>query len=187
MTDQWVILDGFDGDRRTADAIGGTLRERLESMGKQYTAFRISDLHIAPCRSCGACGYKSPGKCVVNDDLHQILRAVAPCSVLVFLSPIRFGGYASKLKMALEKFMNLGSPYFTVTQGKLLHRLRYPAKALLSIGVTEGERVAEAETFQLLVRRNAQNLQCWRHKAVVLQPAALEAELNGVLEEVLPW
>lgn len=187
----WVILDGFDGDSPVAARVGQLLRSRLEQTGTRHRYFRLHEMNIAACRSCGGCGYKSPGKCVMADDIHEILRAVAPSDVVVFLSPIRFGGYSSALKKALERFMVLGMPYYIVWDGYLLHPMRYGEKALLSIGVTESDLEGQAEAFRLLVKRNARNLLCRHSRAVVVErsagPAAVDAAVGSALEEALAW
>lgn len=186
---EWVILDGLDRETGLNERISRTLTSRLAQAGMPYTYFRMDELKIAPCRSCGACGYKSPGKCVINDDLHGILRVVARSGVLVFLSPIRFGGYSSCLKKALERFMNLGMPYYTVHKGHLLHPMRYGEKSVLSIGVKEADVAGEDETFRLLLERNARNLLSPHQRAVILNPADAEVEpaLGQALEVALQW
>ena len=184
----WVILDGFDRPSTAAEQILALLRDRLQQAAKRYEIFPLAKMNLASCRSCGACGYKSPGKCVVNDHLHGILRAVAPSRVLVFLSPVRFGGYSYPLKKTTEKFMTLGMPYYSVPGGRLMHALRYDAKSLLTIGVTEADVAGQEECFRLLSRRNANNLQSPHHRSVIVRPwDSVQAEVAPLLEEALPW
>jgi multimeric flavodoxin WrbA len=187
----WTILDGFDHDNMIGTYVGTLLRHRLDQAGKRHAYFKLNAMKLTACRSCGACGYKSPGKCVVADDHHEIMRAAAASSVLVYLSPIRFGGYTSPLKMATEKFMNLGLPYYMVRKGQLLHRMRYGEKALMTIGVTEADVAGQEDTFRLLGRRNAKNLACQHHLSMVMRPSAAlaeaEAALDATLKEALAW
>lgn len=187
----WTILDGFADQDRTGTYVGTLLRHRLDQAGKWHAYFKLSTMKLTACRSCGACGFKSPGKCVVADDHHELMRAAAASSVLVYLSPVRFGGYSSPLKIATEKFMNLGLPYYMVRKGQLLHRMRYGEKSLMTIGVTEGDVSGQEEAFRLLGRRNAKNLVCRHHRSVVLQPAETladaEAAIDAALGEALAW
>ncbi|MDF2631275.1 MAG: NADPH-dependent reductase [Symbiobacteriaceae bacterium] len=187
----WAILDGFEGETGTGANVGALLRSRLDQAGKQYAYLKLSEKVLTACRSCGACSYKSPGKCVVADDHHEVMRAAAASNVLVYLSPVRFGGYSSRLKIATEKFMNLGLPYYMVRRGQLLHRMRYGEKSLLTIGVTEMNLAGQEDAFRLLGRRNAKNLVCRQHRSLVLQPsdtwADAEAAIDGALKEALTW
>lgn len=183
----WTILDGFDREDPTGTYVGTLLRQRLDQAGKRHAYFKLRTMNLAACRSCGACGYRSPGKCVVADDHHELMRAAAASSVLVYLSPVRFGGYSSSLKMATEKFMNLGLPYYMVRKGQLLHRMRYGEKSLLTIGVTEAAVAGQEEAFRLLGRRNAKNLVCRHHRSMVLQPSEMWADFDAALGEALTW
>lgn len=149
-----VILDAMEGKNN----ISLILKEKLQA-DKALAYFKLEDMNVAPCRSCGACGFKSPGKCVVNDDSHKILEAIAKGTVLVMLTPIRFGGYSSTLKKAVDKFMNLCLPSYAVKQGHLVHPARYGSKSIVAIGISEGDSREQEESFKKLAENNALNLQ----------------------------
>jgi multimeric flavodoxin WrbA len=149
-----VILDAMEG----INNISIVLKEKLQA-DKALAYFKLEDMNVAPCRSCGACGFKSPGKCVVNDDSHKILEAIAKGNVLVMLTPIRFGGYSSTLKKAVDKFMNLCLPSYTVKHGHLVHPARYGSKSIVAIGINEGDSGEQEESFKKLIENNALNLQ----------------------------
>lgn len=123
--------------------------------------------------------------------MHGILRAVASSSVVVPLTPVRFGGYSSQLKKATGKFMVLGTPYYTVRKGHLLHPMLYGDKSLFGIGVIEANLTGQEEAFRLLVERNAMNIQSPHNKAVFLKPSdtrvGMEEKISSVLEEMLRW
>lgn len=172
-----VVLDAMENDNGMPEIIKHALRE----MGKDISHFRLKDLNILPCRSCGACGFKSPGKCVAMDDTHDIFKAAAKCSLLVMITPIRFGGYSSCLKKAVDKIANLCLPSYTVKYGHLLHPPRYGNKSLLGIGVMEVNSKDREESFKRLVENNALNLQ-YRHKALVFETAADKGKIKHEIE-----
>jgi multimeric flavodoxin WrbA len=116
-----VILDAMEGD----NIISSNLKEQLMETDKELISFELRNMNILPCRSCGASSFKSPGKCVVKDDSHEVLGAIAKGNMLVMLTPIRFGGYNSTLKKAVDKFMNLCLPSYAVKHGHLVHPARY--------------------------------------------------------------
>jgi len=47
---------------------------------------------------CFGCWNKTPGTCVMKDDSAKIAKAVVNSDLLIFLTPITFGGYSSELK-----------------------------------------------------------------------------------------
>ena len=177
-----VILDAMEGK----NSISIILKEKLQA-GNELAYFKLEDMNVAPCRSCGACGFKSPGKCVVNDDSHKILEAIARGNVLVMLTPIRFGGYSSTLKKAVDKFMNLCLPSYAVKHGHLVHPARYGSKSIVAIGINEGDSKEQEESFKKLTENNALNLQASCETIVFKASGDIEliaGEISRLFKEV---
>lgn len=178
-----VILDAMDDKNN----ISNILEETLKDTGQDITSFKLRNLNIMPCRSCGACGFKSPGKCVIQDDSHEVLRAVAKCNTFIMLTPVRFGGYASDLKKIVDKFMTLGLPLYTVKQGHLLHPMRYGSKFIVGIGVYDGDPKDREECFSRLVENNAFNMQS-EYRTLILRPSGdrekIKQEIISLIREV---
>ncbi len=178
-----VILDAMEGGNN----ISSNLKEVLTDTGNEIISFELKNMNILPCRSCGACGFKSPGKCVLQDDSHEILRAIARCSTFIMLTPIRFGGYTSTLKKAVDKFMSLGLPLYEVKNGHLLHPARYGSKCIIGIGVYDGDSKDQETCFSRLVENNALNLQS-SYRTLILKPSydaeKLKQEISSLLKEV---
>jgi hypothetical protein len=178
-----AILDGSVKENR----IAGTLKSLVENTGGEVSCFKLEEMQILPCRSCGSCGTRTPGLCVIEDQMQEVLPAIAHCQLLVFISSVTFGGYSYQLKKAVDRLMVLGYPLYVVKGGHLLHPMRYGRKCLLGIGQINPGRTAEEENFRLLVARNAMNMQdtC---QTLILDPksdaAALESELGGILGQV---
>ena len=178
-----VILDAFDQH----NGIVGTAVTLLEEKG-HLAYFKLGDMNIQPCRGCGACGFKSPGRCVIKDDVHDIMKAIAQCDMMVKLTPIRFGSYSARLKSMVDRLSPLGLPLYLVKKGKLLHPMRYNKKKLLAIGLLEGELKGEGENFKALVEANAWNMQTSSHSALVFKASDdepfIRSSLSNVLQEV---
>lgn len=150
----FVILDGFK-DNSPVESI---LRKKLDENKTAYDYFKLNNMNILPCKSCGSCGDRTPGRCVLDDDIAVIMKAVAKSSTLIFLSPIRYGGYSSTLKKIVDRLMLIGLPLYMVKDGHLLHPMRYDIKFLLGIGEIDKELVGQDSCFKLLVERNAMNM-----------------------------
>lgn len=178
-----VLLDAMEEE----NIVSIKLKERLLKAESGLECFSLKDMEIQPCRSCGACGYKSPGKCVVKDDSHQMLRAIAGCDMYMILTPISFGGYNSVLKKAVDKFMNLALPCYMVKNGRLLHPDRYGRKLMAVVGIAGSASQEQEKSFRKLVEHNAFNLNA-AHDTIVLDTpvdvAKLEQEIDRLLKEV---
>lgn len=184
----WVILDGSESKNDSISNIKNILTRMIKQRGDSYCYFNLNDMNILPCRSCGACAYHTPGKCIVDDNMPDIIRAIASSSCIVLLTPIVFGGYSFQLKKAVDKFSLMAVPLFIVKEGHLLHPTRYGYKSIISIGTTEKNIKGETENFRLLLERNALNMQCPYHKALIFNKSEenqeIEYEILNMLKEV---
>lgn len=150
-----VIYDGFESDHQLVHILTQVLTEQ----GIAFSHLRLRNMQILPCRSCGSCGLHTPGKCALKDQTEEMMKATAPSNKIILLTPIRFGGYSSQLKKAMDKWMLLGLPLYFAKNGRLFHPSRYGHKTLLAIGLAENSSPGENNNFLLTVERNAQNLQ----------------------------
>ncbi len=161
-----VILDGFEEE----NLIGAILKKMFKEKGKKFSYFKLKDINILPCRSCGACAYKTPGKCVFEDDMANIIRAFAKSDVMIMLTPISFGGYSSQLKKALDKFVAVGVPLYIVKDGHMLHPMRYDSKLIIGIGTVLKDVKGVENNFRTLVERNGLNMQCTQ-RTLIFKPS----------------
>lgn len=171
-----VVLDGMENQNPIENILKELLGDRAEAL-----YFKLKDMNILPCKSCGACGYKNVGKCVFYDDSHEILRALAPCDMMIIVTPIRFGGYGSQLKKAFDKFGLLAIPTFMVKERHLLHPPRYGTKSLLAIGLMEEGSKAHEECFRTLVANNGLNLQ-YKHKTLIFKASEEGTKIKSEIE-----
>jgi len=175
-----VILDGF----KEENIIGTVLKKMFEEKGKEFSYFKLKDMNILPCRSCGACSYKTPGKCVFEDDMANVIRAFAKSDVMIMLTPIRFGGYSSQLKKALDKFVAVGVPLYMVKDGHMLHPMRYDSKLIIGIGMALKDLKGAENNFRTLVERNGLNMQCTQ-KTLIFKSSDDIRKIKHEIEDVL--
>ncbi len=167
-----VVLDGS----RNAEGqdVLAALTAALGEAGCGTEVIALREKTIAPCLGCFGCWVKTPGECVIDDDGRQVARAVARCDLLVYFTPVTFGGVSSQLKKALDRLIPNISPFFARVQGETHHQRRYPrCPSLIGLGVLPTpNREAEA-IFKTLVESNAVNFRSPRTAAAV---ATLDGE-----------
>ncbi len=150
-----VILDGTQGD----DVVSRHLREYAEARDIPVTRFALADMILAPCLGDFECWTKTPGLCRTKDGVQDIARAVRTASLVVFLTPIRFGGYSAHLKKAVDRLIGLVHPNFHERDGLTRHQPRYANYApFLVIGIAQGDLGDAERTFNELAMGNAVNL-----------------------------
>lgn len=160
-----VILDAFE----TENDIGVILKKQLGVRGQKFSYFKLRDMNIKRCLACGSCADRTPGRCVIKDDMEQAFSAIAKGEWLFMLTPLRFGGYSSRLKLAMDRFMVFGLPLYYVKDGILFHHTRYGHKKLIAIAASEKNIEGREENFSRTVAQNAANLS-YSAKALVIKP-----------------
>jgi hypothetical protein len=110
---------------------------------------------------CFGCWIKTPGVCVIDDAGRDIARRMIHSDVVVYLTPLMFGGYSSELKKAIDRSIPNISPLFRLMKREVHHAKRYPRNPRLAgIGICSNGPVDpdEEDLFETLVGRNAINL-----------------------------
>ena len=130
----------------------------FENNDIEITHFKLKDMNILPCTSCGSCGLITPGQCVLKDDIEQVIKAISHSQGMIFVTPIRFGGYSSTMKKVIDRFMLLGLPLYIYKDGHFLHPMRYDLKWLIGIGVNEKEKEDQVKSFKKLIAHNSLNM-----------------------------
>ena len=98
-----VILDGTRDGREVESAAREMLLSEVESRASEVTTFPLREMDIRHCLGCFGCWIKTPGECVIDDDAREIARAVSQSDLVVYLTPVTFGGYSSELKKTLDR------------------------------------------------------------------------------------
>jgi multimeric flavodoxin WrbA len=179
-----VILDGTQGDV----GVGAHLRASAEARGLTVTHFRLAEMTLAPCLGDFECWTKTPGRCRTQDGVQDIAPAVRAAGLVVFLTPVRFGGYSADLKKAVDRLIGLVHPYFHDQEGLTRHQPRYAGyPPFLFIGIAEQDLGDAEHTFNEVAMGNAVNLIApgCRARILALADPAWRAQLDDTLARVL--
>jgi len=164
-----VIFNGAKEDDPAIKAIEKTIADQLTKEKWEVEPLELRDMKIANCAGCFGCWVKTPGTCVIDDEGRETTRKAFQSDLLVWLTPVTFGGYSSELKKALDRIIPILLPYFQIYHGQIHHEMRYKKyPKLLVIGVQEPD-VNYEETFMELAERNMLNFRPPAHAASVFQ------------------
>ena len=106
---------------------------------------------------------------MINDYGREATRKAIQSDLLMWLTPITFGGYSSELKKALDRTIPILLPYFEVHQGQIHHKMRYDKYPKLVVIGTEPLNAEYEETFKALTERNTLNLRPPKHATGIFQ------------------
>lgn len=167
-----VILNGSLLNQIQLMPIQRILIEELSREGWSVESILLHQQDIKSCIGCFRCWNTTPGICtgVRKDDAEEITKKVINSELVVFLTPLTFGGYSSELKKIIERFLCLLQPGVTTVQGETHHLKRYDRyPSVLAIATTEKVNEEEAQLFKILVDRHSLNFYPPKHRAEVFQ------------------
>lgn len=188
-----VILDGTTGEAQARRI----LEMAAAREGTRVTHIALADIVLAPCTGDFECWLKTPGLCRTQDQAQDIARAMHEADLVVFLTPLVFGGYSSTLKKAVDRLIALIDPFFHERDGLIRHLPRYEAyPPVLFIGLADQPSDEARSIFAELAAGNAINLLAPSFRSLVISPRdadwerlvteAISAGLNGGPGDPLP-
>lgn len=164
-----LVLNGSKKGDMTLDAVSNSIFYVLQSIGYEVDVILLHDLKIADCTGCFHCWVKTPGVCVIDDVGRDIAMKLIQNDLVVYLTPVIFGGYSSELKKALDRQISIVLPFFMKIKGEVHHKPRYERyPCLVAIGVLSRPDEESEKIFETLVSRNAINMHCPAHSAGVV-------------------
>lgn len=110
-----------------------------------HTVF-LYDKRIGPCLGCFHCWVKEPGKCVLKDDMGELLMSLASSDVCVFATPLYFFGMTAQMKLFVDRMIPLALPFVEIEDGHCTHPVR-PGRRLSSMVVISNCGFHELDNF----------------------------------------
>ena len=153
-----VILNGSENGDAALDGVQQIIVNELTSVGWEVDPLMLHEMEIRHCVGCFGCWVQTPGVCVINDAGRDVARAVIQSDLVIYLTPVTFGGYSSQLKKALDRSICLVTPFFTKVDGEIHHEPRYERyPRIMGVGVLSHADEESERIFTTLVGRNAIN------------------------------
>lgn len=153
-----VLLDGSQAEDSTGQRVSAALTGQLQDQGWEVEHFALCDKKIGNCAGDFFCWIRTPGVCNVNDDNRAIAEALVSSDLMVYLTPITFGGYSYTLKSMVDHQIQNVSPFFAKVEGETHHRKRYQNNPdFLAVGWMDEADEQTEMVFRHLVQRNAIN------------------------------
>ena len=97
-----VCLLGSPRPKGNSAAMAAKFCDTADGLGAEVTTFSLNKLKYRGCQACMTCKTKLE-KCVLKDDLAEVLEAVREAEVLVMASPIYYGEVSSQLKAFIDR------------------------------------------------------------------------------------
>ena len=106
-----VCLLGSPREKGNSATIANRFCNTAEKFGAEIKTFVLNNLEYRGCQGCMACK-TGLDKCVLEDDLTEVLEAVRETDVLVLASPVYFWDISSQLKAFIDRTFSYLVPDF---------------------------------------------------------------------------
>ncbi len=97
--------------------------------GADITRVHLPSKDIRPCLGCYACWTKTPGQCVQNDDMAQLLEQFLDTDLVFIASPVYAFSVSASVKIFMERTLAILRPGAEMGPGGIdRNRWRYPGR-----------------------------------------------------------
>ena len=98
-----VINGSPRGEKGNTGKLLKPLAEGMQHAGAQVEVIHLAKYKIQHCLGCFSCAFKTPGKCIIKDDMVKLLPKIAEADITVFASPLYFYHFTGLLKNFLDR------------------------------------------------------------------------------------
>lgn len=134
------------------EAIGAALYDYYKGMDKELAFISASSSHVKPCYGCNGCLDITYGKCVFRDDMDDILPILIKGDILLYTSPLVWGGFSYDIKKILDKTALIGDRFYSVRNKEMVKGTIAKMNKIVGIGVSQGPQLKGQTVFENLMR-----------------------------------
>lgn len=167
--------------RKTAGAtykMAEALLTGMQQAHAQTEIIHLADYKIDHCRGCFACWTKTPGKCIIKDDMEQLLQKYIAADLVIFATPLYFFTVTGLMKNFIDRLLPTAEPFLiesTKTPGLTTHNSRYDKPKKMLLVAPAG--FPEIEHFSGLI----ETFRCWARISDVEYLGAILRPAGGLL------
>ncbi|WP_196592941.1 flavodoxin family protein [Pectinatus sottacetonis] len=132
-----------------------------EKAGAQVTHIFLAEKKIGHCRGCFNCWFKTPGKCIIKDDMEEINAVCADADILLLASPLYVDNITGLMKDFIDRRVMNADPHFNKdNNGECRHfkRANYKAPKLIFMSNCGFPERSHFQAVSLWIKRAALNM-----------------------------
>lgn len=155
-----VAINGSHrGKNGNTDIMVEAFLEGASEAGAETVNILLAEKDIKYCLACKACWFKTSGKCVLKDDMSEIISLIEGADVRVLATPLYFDNISSKLKAFMDRTMVTASPYWEQDEkGECRHlQNSIPPKLVMISNCGYPERT-QFQVISHWIQRHARNI-----------------------------
>ena len=180
-----VVLNGSPkGKSSSTNIMASAFLKGAQEAGAETINIFLAEKEIKHCRGCFCCWFKTPGKCVIKDDMAEVISRLEGVDVLVLATPLYFDNISGILKNFMDRSIVVGNPHFQKDPNGECRHLKNEEKPSPKLILMSNCGFPERSHFQVIshwVKRAALNM----HTEVIgeiytTQGGLLSAEIEAL-------
>ncbi len=145
------------------DAQIRNVEKQLLGSGHEVEYMDLNTMQIKDCIGCYACWLKTPGLCVLKDDMDKVLASYVKSDWVILATPVCIGFVSPLVKRISDRSLPLIHPYLRLDEDRMKHVNRYeklPKQLILTDTLEDTEaiaavyRIGKGGTTKLLALEN---------------------------------
>jgi multimeric flavodoxin WrbA len=154
-----VINGSHQGKNGNTHIMVNAFLKGAKEAGAQTVNILLAEKNIQYCRACKACWFKNTGKCVLQDDMAEILSLIQDADIRVLATPLYFDNISSMLKTFIDRLMVTASPYWEKDEeGECRHLTKGSTPNLILMANCGYPERSHFQVISHWIKRHARNL-----------------------------
>lgn len=100
-----------------------------EKINANVEIIDVYKLKVHECLGCFNCWSKTPGKCIISDDMGEIINKIVKADILIWSFPLYYFNIPSRLKLIVDRMLPMSLPFMNKSSESGGHPSRYNMKA----------------------------------------------------------
>ena len=187
-----LVLNGSPkGEKSNTVKLTNAFLEGINASGENaVTLVNISKKRIEHCLGCYICWKKTPGTCIIDDDMSELIKMYINSDLIIWSFPLYYFGMPSKIKAFLDRLLPTNLPSINIKENqKCGHPARYDLSHQMHILISscgfysvEGNYDALFKQFEIMFGKKLSRIIC--PEGELLSVPELSGRTNKYLSDV---